>query len=84
MGTGNGGSRISYRKEFWWEREWRHVGDFDLPTRVILICPEDEHAGFEKMAEKSGHPSRCVDPEWGLEQIIARLAGFTRDDVEIL
>jgi hypothetical protein len=36
MGSG------SYRKEFWWEREWRHIGDFPLPSTFILLCPEHE------------------------------------------
>ena len=81
MGTGNG-----YRKEFWWEREWRHVGDFALPEHVILICPDEDgnHENFERLAQEGGHSARCIDPGWGLEQIIARLAGFDRGDIEIL
>jgi hypothetical protein len=83
MGTGNGRKGDPYRKEFWWEREWRHVGDFSLPERVLLICPEDDFTEFEGMARANGHSAACVDPRWGLEQIIARLAGFSKEDVEI-
>jgi len=39
MGTGP-----TYTKEFWWEREWRHVGDFSLPKRTIVLAPADRHA----------------------------------------
>lgn len=68
-------------KEFWWEREWRHAGDFTLPDRVILICPESEHENFEGM-DKEGNVA-AIDADWGLEEIIAYLAGFERRDVDI-
>jgi len=86
MGTGQGNNGDSYRKEFWWEREWRHLGDFDLPDHVILICPDKDgtHDEFEKLAKKLGHSAKCVDPYWGLEQIIARLGGFSQEDVKVL
>jgi hypothetical protein len=34
----------SGRKEFWWEREWRHVGDLSFGTDdiVVVFAPEDE------------------------------------------
>jgi hypothetical protein len=33
------GTWRSSRKEFWWEREWRHVGDLPLPFgKVIWLC----------------------------------------------
>jgi hypothetical protein len=41
MGKPNG-----TRKEFWWEREWRHVGNFNFRTPkhvVALLAPEDDH-----------------------------------------
>lgn len=33
------------RREFWWEREWRHVGDlaFELNQVALWLAPEDEH-----------------------------------------
>lgn len=64
-----------YRKEFWWEREWRHLGDFELPDRVIVIAPEDEHDEFAHFEHA------MIDAEWGIEAIIARLAGFRASDV---
>lgn len=68
------------QKEFWWEREWRHVGPFTLTERgVIWLCPEDEHEQLEAEADRQLRP--WIDPAWGLEAIIARLAGFTPDEV---
>jgi hypothetical protein len=84
MGTGNSGKYQSYRKEFWWEREWRHVGDFSLPSHVLVICPEGDFPEFESLANHNSYSARCIDSTWGLEQIIARLAGFDKQDVEIL
>ncbi|MGL5864922.1 MAG: abortive infection system antitoxin AbiGi family protein [Dermatophilaceae bacterium] len=42
MGPMNNGDR----KEFWWEREWRAVGNFTVrPESVVaVLAPEDEHA----------------------------------------
>lgn len=85
MGSGqNQETSQPYRKEFWWEREWRHVGDFQLPDHLIILCPDQNHNEFEGLAEKSGRSAKCIDPTWGLEKIIARLAGFSNDDIEIL
>jgi hypothetical protein len=70
-------------KEFWWEREWRHVGDLHLPVgKVIWLCPERE---IKKLKDHDGDPvtdrEAVIDPRWGLEQIIAHLAGFTSQDI---
>jgi hypothetical protein len=68
------------QKEFWWEREWRHVGDLSLPLEgIIWLCPEDE---IDDLCDEIGLPLKpVVDPRWGLEQIIAHLSGFRDDDV---
>jgi hypothetical protein len=68
------------QKEFWWEREWRHVGDMPLPDQgIIWLCPEAE---IEQLVDAGGVAlSPVIDPRWGLEQIIAHLAGFSLDDV---
>lgn len=85
MGTSRSadGSR-AYRKEFWWEREWRHVGRFNLPRHVILLAPEGEHEDLSANANACGQSATLVDPGWGLEQIIARLAGFQKEEIEVL
>lgn len=79
MGTqlGAGG----YRKEFWWEREWRRCGDYLLPARVIVMCPEDEIPHFYQFIEHLEFAPRAefIDPRWGLEQIISSLARFQPD-----
>jgi hypothetical protein len=73
MGSGEG-----YRKEFWWEREWRHVGHFPLPLHFIVIAPESEHDDLSQLV-----PGRAafIDSDWGIEEIIGRLAGFTEVQV---
>ena len=73
MGTWLEGSR----KEFWSEREWRRVGSMWLPDRgVIWLCPEEDMAAFRN---KVGD-SPLIDPPWGLEEVIAHLAGFPADE----
>ena len=68
------------QKEFWWEREWRHVGDFTLPHRgMFWLCPEDEIDAINARAGYDLEP--WVDPRWGLEEIIAHLAGIDLTDV---
>lgn len=75
---------LEYRKEFWWEREWRHQGNFALPRHVIVLCPEAEHDEFRSVITSSDQSATTIDPLWGLEQIIANLAGFKKDEIEIL
>ena len=80
MGTQPG----NYCKEFWWEREWRHRGDFDLPTRFIGLCPEAEAPELSTLAGGLGYQAVWLDPIWGLEEIIGHLAGFTRDEIRVM
>lgn len=71
-------------KDFSWEREWRVRNAFPLPKKYMLLCPEADHAAFQKILEEEGTNLLDVpmlDPAWGLETIIARLAGFKPEDV---
>jgi hypothetical protein len=71
---------VGNRKEFWWEREWRHVGDVRLPhTGLLWLCPESDIANVNARAGYELEP--WLDPTWGLEEIIARLAGFPLNEV---
>lgn len=78
-------------KEFWWEREWRHLGIFELApvwSKIIWLCPEDEHGEFRervRAATIAGESASYafIDPSWGLEEIIARLAGLPMSDVSV-
>jgi len=73
------------RKEFWWEREWRKVGPLVLPQRVIVLCPESEFEQFAAVVDGNALLSACfIDPRWGLEQIISRLAGYRPEHSDIL
>jgi len=77
------------QKEFWWEREWRHVGELNLwPIRdkLLWLCPEDELAEVERVIRTewgASAPDRifCIDPRWGLEQIVGALMGLTNKDL---
>lgn len=77
MGSGLGKSGYGYRKEFWWEREWRHRGTFhfSLPDVALGLAPEARINRFERFTETLGRKIPFVDPRWGLEKIIAHLAG---------
>jgi hypothetical protein len=82
MGTWQGN-----RKEFWWEREWRHVGNLALPDKAIVLCPEADFVHFQNVLTQHQPPLRSckfIDPQWGLEQIIGRLAGYSATDIEML
>lgn len=77
------------QKEFWWEREWRKRGDVWLSSELsgcLVLCPEDELDHFEEVLDPegepdAGRPKQCIDPRWGLEQIVAHLAGIPADQV---
>jgi hypothetical protein len=77
------------QREFWWEREWRKVGDLRLESHEVAfwLCPEDEISGFEEyiteaweideIAQDKRHKYRqhFVDPRWNVERIVAHLVG---------
>jgi hypothetical protein len=82
------GNPSGKRKEFWWEREWRHAGDFGFSPRsvVAVFAPQAEHSGLaSEIAALDGRWSRrevpLLDPEWGLERMIAGLARIDEDDI---
>lgn len=77
MGSGPGQSGYGYRKEFWWEREWRHRGDFHFSLHDVALglAPENRIGEFEKFTKTLGRRVPFVDPKWGMEKIIAHLAG---------
>ena len=83
MGIGKAITGEKYRKEFWWEREWRIAADFVLPDTIICLCPESEIEDFEERLKDSDLEGRCIDPRWSLEKIIARLAGFDSDEIDL-
>ncbi|MFD8315929.1 abortive infection system antitoxin AbiGi family protein [Kitasatospora purpeofusca] len=76
MGKMNNGGR----KEFWWEREWRHIGDFTFFAKdiVAVFGPEDWHSEARRFMTDDleyGRVPPVIDPRWGLERVIAALAG---------
>lgn len=76
------------RKEFWWEREWRCVGDFQFVGKqvVALLAPQSDHAAIEdEIRAFSGSWARRVppllDPDWGQERMIGSMSGI--DDEQL-
>ena len=67
-------------KEFWWEREWRHVGhlSFAATDLVVVFAPEQEHSIMQdSISGYRGYTTAMpglVDAQWGLERMIAALA----------
>jgi hypothetical protein len=84
MGTGEGAEGGGYRKEFWWEREWRHVGNYRLPETLICLCPVEEIDHFQRLMREAGLGGACIDPRWSLEKIVARLAGFANQEIDVM
>ena len=77
-----GPTSMGGHKEFWWEREWRHVGNmrFKPEDVVVIFAPERWHdsilnalAGYRRWAEDD---ICIVDATWGLERMIGSLAGI--------
>src|SRR6266516_3190177 len=75
------------RKEFWWDREWRHVGDFtfDPGHIVVAFAPEDQQASLRAELRKATASDydglTFVDVNWGLERIIGALANVDAADL---
>lgn len=74
------GPTKSSRKEFWWEREWRHMGDFQFfASRVVaLLAPEAEHSELRDfvVSQNWNRVPPFLDPKWGLERMIASMSGI--------
>jgi hypothetical protein len=89
MGTGMGSNGTKYRKEFWWEREWRHKGNMSLAGTLIVLCPvkdikevrEALRAVPENQQFVDPETTKFIDPRWNLEQIIGKLAGYSLGDL---
>ncbi|WP_219459996.1 abortive infection system antitoxin AbiGi family protein [Nonomuraea rhizosphaerae] len=81
MGTGTRSTDgASYRKDFSWEREWRHQGDlnFTVDDVVTILAPETDHVSFVRdlSAQRSAFERTppLLDPNWSLERMIIALA----------
>jgi hypothetical protein len=66
------------QKEFWWEREWRHVGDFEFTDEDVafVLAPFEHHARLRPIVRRP-----LLDPEWSLERMIASIVGLPESDV---
>lgn len=76
-------------KEFWWEREWRHIGDYPLsfPSRIVaILAPEAEHESLSQELQGLDVHQRwldrpVLDPRWGLERMISTMSRVNPDYV---
>lgn len=91
MGSGTrAADGYGYQKEFWWEREWRHQGDFRFLREEIAfgLAPEESIEELETLLakDKRSRKLRFLDPTWSLERMIAHLCTcpgpFTPFDAE--
>lgn len=86
MGDWSTGSYTN-RKEFWWEREWRRVGDFWFQPNhtVALLAPERDHQELNQTLVDAGQWSSrdvpILDPNWGLERMMVCMSGVAREDI---
>ncbi len=76
--------RGGLRKEFWWEREWRCVGDLSFTPAdiVVVFAPEADHDLIrDRLTAHEAYEAmpHLVDATWGLERMIAAIVGV--DDV---
>lgn len=75
------------RKEFWWEREWRHIGDYHLPPArriVAVLAPAEDHEQLrEDLSEidEQWEQRPILDPRWGLERMIAAMARISDEHI---
>jgi len=70
--------------EWWWEREWRCVGDFRFtyPDVAFGLAPRDRVEDMEAwVLTETGHPMRFLSPSWTIEEAIGHLAGVPADDL---
>lgn len=81
------GQTTNSRKEFWWEREWRHVGDFPFEPEhiVVAFAPEDQHESLRgRLTETTDNwydDLTFIDVNWGLERIVGALANVDAADL---
>lgn len=82
-----GPAKDGRRKEFWWEREWRHAGQFSLEPEQVVVAfvPESQHASFRRSlaeATKDWYDDLTfIDVNWGLERIVGALANVDAVDL---
>jgi hypothetical protein len=81
------GPTTTGRKEFWWEREWRKLGDLSfLPSDVVaLFAPESDHKALRRqiysLPDWADQLPKILDPNWGQERMIGVLAGIPSDQL---
>lgn len=85
------GTSYFTRREWWWEREWRFLGDlsYDSVDVVALLVPETGHLAFDRELKALFHRRGWPEPlsfnyldRFGVRsEMIAALAGVRNTDV---
>jgi hypothetical protein len=78
------GTPAGRKKEFWWEREWRHIGTFyfTLSDVVAVMAPANQHTRLQPFINginAAGRKPPLLDPRWSPERMVATLSGIARD-----
>lgn len=76
----------SLKKMFWWEREWRQVGDFGLPNRGAVLCPQIEREYFQAQLKKNPYLSEwiTIHPEDPIADSVKKLTQAIPDNHVVL
>lgn len=82
----DGAGAVTFQREFWWEREWRHTDDLSLAPiwdKILWLCPEAEIEEINQAVADAGagDTAYCIDPNWSLERIIGHLIGLGVTDL---
>jgi hypothetical protein len=72
---GTGRLHSGRMKEFSWEREWRHVGDFEFERQelALVIAPEPAHRALT-----GTYGVHCVDVNWTFDRMLDQLLSARR------
>ncbi len=75
-------SRVGITNEWWWEREWRKIEDFefDFDSLAFGLCPPGRVLEMEEWsADVLEYRLRWISPSWTVEETIGHLADVRED-----
>lgn len=75
--------RAGAPNEWWWEREWRRIGDFNFETQHVAfgLCPRERVTDMEEWSvQQLGDELRWISPSWTVEETVSHLAHVEEDE----
>lgn len=70
--------------EWWWEREWRRVGDdfrFHTDDVAFGLCPREKVREMEAWVDaQCGRKIPFLSPSWTIEETVSHLAGLPEEN----